>query len=109
MITVQLKTTEKSGSVMFSGNEVLEPCEIIVTGDYSLKDIQAMFWLMTLTAEGTGQGIYPLIDNVCPPSEFISVMTLSAVEVVGIPDDWQSDLDALLDEEAERSEDGQQC
>lgn len=102
MISVHLNAGEKSGSVTFAGDEVSEPCQISIAGDFTLADVQAMFWLINLTAEGTGHGVYPLHTDICAPSEFLAAMQLSAVEVSAIPQDWQDEIDAMASDAAEQ-------
>lgn len=98
MITVQLKNADQTGAVTCVGDELTEPCEISVSGDFTLKNIQSMFWLATLTAEGTGQGIYPMEGNVCSPAELLRVMSLSGVEVSAVPQEWTDGLEQLAAE-----------
>lgn len=107
MISVQLKAGEKNGVIEFAGDEVSEPCQLSVTGDFSLADIQAMFWLINLTAEGTGQGIYPMVKDICAPAELLAVMDLSAVEVSGVPQDWQDEIEAMASDAEDRFDQGQ--
>lgn len=95
MITVQLKQGDLTGSVTCIGDELTEPCEITVSGDFTLKEIQSMFWLVTLTAEGNGQGIYAMDSNVCSPAELLRVLLLSNVEVSGIPQEWTDGMEQL--------------
>lgn len=102
MISVQLNAGEKSGSATFAGDEVSEPCQVTTAGDFTLADVQAMFWLINLTAEGTGQGIYPMERDICAPYELLAVMALSAVEVSGVPQDWQEEIDAMASDASER-------
>lgn len=106
MITVQLKQAELTGSVALSGDELTEPCEISVAGDFSLKDIQSMFWMITLTAEGTGQGIYEMESNVCAPAELLRVMLLSGVEVSDVPQEWADGMEQLKADAEEEFEQG---
>ena len=108
MITVQLSKGDQNGVISFAGDEVTEPCEMTVTGDYSLQDIQALFWHITNTADGAAQGIYPLTDNVCAPYELLSVMKIYSIEVSGVPQDWQDELAAIEQDTEERFEQGEQ-
>lgn len=108
MITVQLSKGEQRGTIAFAGDEVTEPCEMTVAGDFSLQDIQVLFWNITLTAEGAAQGIYPLKNNVCAPYEVLNVMKIYSIEVSGVPQDWQDELAAIEQDTDERFAQGEQ-
>ncbi|HHA1396949.1 TPA: hypothetical protein ACOEOW_003929 [Enterobacter hormaechei subsp. xiangfangensis] len=106
MITVQLNDGARKGTVEFSGEDVFEPCEITVTGDFSLQAIQDLFWHATLGADGAAQGIYELTGNVCSPAQVLKVMRLFSVEVTGIPSDWADEMDSAQQDAEQRFIDG---
>lgn len=55
MVDIQISDGTRTGVVTFYGDEALEPCDFSVTGDFSVESIMNLFWLITATAEGTGQ------------------------------------------------------
>lgn len=88
MITIQLSKGDQNGTVIFAGDEVALPCGMTVMGGFTLKDIQAMFWHITLMGGGHAQGIYELTDNICAPYELLLVMKIFSIPVNGVPQDW---------------------
>ncbi len=106
MITIQLNDGTRKGAVAFYGEDVFEPCQMAASGDFSLQDIQDLFWHATLGADGAAQGIYELKGNVCPPAEVLKVMVLYSVDVTGIPQDWMDEMDSALQEAEQLFMDG---
>jgi len=94
MIDIQISDGSRSGVVTFHGDEALEPCNFSVTGDFTVRTIINLFWMITATAEGTGQGIYPIDGALCAPYEMLRVFELTAVSVTGVPADWLEEIEA---------------
>ncbi|ECZ5819244.1 hypothetical protein F8V45_23730 [Salmonella enterica] len=96
MVDIQISDGTRTGVVTFYGDEALEPCDFSVTGDFSVESIMSLFWLITATAEGTGQGIYPMNGPLCAPYEMLRVFELTAVTVTGVPETWQEEMEAEM-------------
>ncbi|WP_275150363.1 hypothetical protein [Citrobacter freundii] len=106
MVDIQISDGTRTGVVTFYGDEALEPCDFSVTGDFSVESIMNLFWLITATAEGTGQGIYPINGPMCAPYEMLRVLELTSINVTGIPDDWAAELEAEMYQSEEEFSNG---
>ncbi|EBZ5074369.1 hypothetical protein NT934_004073 [Salmonella enterica] len=104
MVDIQISDGTRTGVVTFYGAEALEPCDFSVTGDFSIESIMNLFWLITATAEGTGQGIYPINGPMCAPYEMLRVFELTAVTATGVPEAWQEEMEAELQQSYEEFE-----
>ncbi|MDW8844609.1 hypothetical protein SD961_01670 [Erwinia sp. MMLR14_017] len=95
MIKIQLAKDDQNGTVIFAGDEVALPCKMSVTGDFTLEDIQAMFWHITLMGGGYAQGIYELTGNICAPYELLHVMKIFSITVNGVSQDWLDEMESM--------------
>lgn len=96
MISIQISDGSRNGVVTFHGDEALEPCNFDLAGEFTVQSIIDLFWLITATAEGTAQGIYPIDGHLCAPYEMLRVFELTAVTVTGVPDAWAEELEAEM-------------
>lgn len=94
MIDIQITDGARNGMITFHGDEAFEPCNFDVSGNFTSNDISSLFWLVTMTGEGTAQGIYPLDGQLCAPYELLRVLALTSVTVTGIPPDWEEEMEA---------------
>ncbi|RAU45262.1 hypothetical protein DBY68_016720 [Pseudocitrobacter sp. RIT415] len=101
MITIQISDGSRSGVVTFLGDEALEPCNFEVSGDFNVRSIINLFWIITATAEGSAQGIYPIDGALCAPYEMLRVFALTAVTATGVPDTWYEEMEAELQQSRE--------
>ena len=94
MINIQITDGARNGMIIFHGDEAFEPCNFDVIGDFTSNDISSLFWLVTMTGEGTAQGIYPLDGQMCAPYELLRVLALTSVTVSDVPQDWTEEMEA---------------
>lgn len=106
MIDIQITDGTRNGVITFHGDEAFEPCNFDVSGDFTSNDISSLFWLITMTGEGTAQGIYPLDGQLCAPYELLRVLALTSVTVSGVPDEWVEEMEAATYSDEEQFTDG---
>ncbi|QCR38719.1 hypothetical protein [Nissabacter sp. SGAir0207] len=109
MIEIQISTGSQHGVLAFHGDEVTEPCQFDVSGDFAFEDIDAMVGMITMTAEAGAQGIYPLRGNVAQPFALIRALDMCAISVAGLPQDWVDELESMEEEHRQRLEEGDVC
>ncbi|PLR29724.1 hypothetical protein CYR55_22650 [Chimaeribacter californicus] len=109
MIDIQINDGTRQGVITFQGDEVTEPCSFDVSGEFSIADIEAIVWLATMTADGTGQGIHELQGQVSEPRSLILALRVCAVQVTGVPQDWEDEMDSIEQDAERRFEEGAVC